>query len=78
MVHSQRHVQANLLTCRLERNTDTMNTIKNFLKDESGLELSEYAIAAALIAATIAAIFTQLGAAILTKITALKEAIAGS
>ena len=55
-----------------------MNTIKNFLKDESGLELSEYAVAAALIVLGVAAMFGTLGQAILTKITALKVAVAGS
>ncbi|MCG3160560.1 MAG: hypothetical protein JMDDDDMK_01629 [Acidobacteria bacterium] len=45
-----------------------MNTIKNFFKDETGLELSEYAVAAALITlavvATVGALGTQVGAAI--------------
>ena len=54
-----------------------MNTIKNFfLNDETGLELSEYAVAAALIAVACVVAFTALsggiGAAIdnlTTKIT---------
>lgn len=52
-----------------------MNTIKNFLKDESGLELSEYAIAAGLVAAGLALLFTQLGSKIEAKITALRDAV---
>ncbi|HYY94096.1 MAG TPA: Flp family type IVb pilin [Pyrinomonadaceae bacterium] len=35
--------------------------IQNFLRDESGLELSEYAVAAALIALAVVGVFTTLG-----------------
>jgi pilus assembly protein Flp/PilA len=35
--------------------------IKNFLRDETGLELSEYAVAAALIALAVVGVFTVLG-----------------
>lgn len=35
--------------------------IKNFLRDESGLELSEYAVAAALIALAVVGVFGTLG-----------------
>ena len=35
--------------------------IKNFLRDETGLELSEYAVSAALIALAVVGIFTTLG-----------------
>ncbi len=34
---------------------------KNFLRDESGLELSEYAVAAALVALAVVGVFTTLG-----------------
>ena len=34
---------------------------KNFIRDDSGLELSEYAIAAALISLAVLAAFTTLG-----------------
>jgi Flp pilus assembly pilin Flp len=44
---------------------------KTFLTDETGLELSEYAVAAALIAIAVAGVFTALGDAISTKITEL-------
>jgi pilus assembly protein Flp/PilA len=54
-----------------------MNRIKNFLKDESGLELSEYAVATALIVAALVTAFTQLGTEIATRITDLKNTIAG-
>ncbi|MFN0111711.1 MAG: Flp family type IVb pilin [Blastocatellia bacterium] len=50
-----------------------MNTIKNFLNDETGLELSEYAVAAALVALAVITAFTDLGAAIATKINELKD-----
>ncbi|MGE0885699.1 MAG: Flp family type IVb pilin [Blastocatellales bacterium] len=52
-----------------------MNTIKNFLTDESGLELSEYAVAAALVALAVITAFTNLGTAIADKITELKGKI---
>ncbi|MBP6821933.1 MAG: Flp family type IVb pilin [Acidobacteria bacterium] len=52
-----------------------MNTIKNFINDETGLELSEYAVAAALIALAVITAFTDLGTAIANKITALKGKI---
>jgi len=48
-----------------------MNTIKNFFNDETGLELSEYAVGAALIAIAAAATYKLLGDAIIAKITAL-------
>lgn len=52
-----------------------MNMIKNFLKDESGLELTEYAVAAALIVAGLIAAFSGLGAAIQAKIEGLTATI---
>jgi pilus assembly protein Flp/PilA len=52
-----------------------MNTIKNFINDETGLELSEYAVAAALIAVAVAAAFTNLGTAITGAINDLKTKI---
>lgn len=45
--------------------------IKNFLQDETGLELSEYAVAAALIALAVVGVFTTLGTSIKTVITNL-------
>ncbi len=45
--------------------------MKNFLLDETGLELSEYAVAAALVAIAVVAAFTTLGTAIAAKIDTL-------
>jgi Flp pilus assembly pilin Flp len=45
--------------------------MKRFLLDETGLELSEYAVAAALVAIAVVGAFTALGTAISGKITAL-------
>lgn len=45
--------------------------LKRFLKDESGLELSEYAVAAALVALATVTAFTTLGTTIKTAITNL-------
>ncbi|MBI1763627.1 MAG: Flp family type IVb pilin [Acidobacteria bacterium] len=52
-----------------------MNTIKNFLKDESGLELSEYAVATALVVAALVTAFTDLGSGIRARIVALTGVI---
>lgn len=51
--------------------------LKNFLRDESGLELSEYAVAAALVALAAVVAFTNLGTAISEKITELTGYITG-
>ena len=42
--------------------------LKKFFRDETGLELSEYAVAAALVALAVITAFTNLGSAIGTKI----------
>jgi Flp pilus assembly pilin Flp len=49
--------------------------IKNFFRDETGLELSEYAVAAALVAMAVVVAFSALGTAIDGKITALGDTI---
>jgi pilus assembly protein Flp/PilA len=49
--------------------------IKRFLRDETGLELSEYAVAAALIALAVVTAFTLLGTNISGKITGLANAV---
>lgn len=51
--------------------------IKMFLRDESGLELSEYAIAAALVSLAAVAAFQLLGGNIGAKITQLATKITG-
>ena len=53
-----------------------MDTIINFLKDETGLELSEYAVAAALIVIGVITAFTGLGNTIANKINQMRGIIA--
>jgi pilus assembly protein Flp/PilA len=48
---------------------------KKFMQDETGLELSEYAVAAALVALAVITAFTDLGTAIGNRITSLWTAI---
>ncbi len=50
--------------------------IKRFFRDETGLELSEYAVAAALVAIAVVVAFTALGDAIGVKIQQLADTIA--
>lgn len=50
--------------------------LKKFLKDETGLELSEYAVAAALVALAAVFAFQALGGKIASKITELGNTIA--
>jgi pilus assembly protein Flp/PilA len=49
--------------------------IKRFFRDETGLELSEYAVAAALVALAVIAAFTLLGETIGLRINELAEKI---
>ncbi|MBD0371401.1 MAG: Flp family type IVb pilin [Pyrinomonadaceae bacterium] len=49
--------------------------IRKFLKDESGLELSEYAVAAALIALAVVGAFQLLGKNIDTKVRELANTV---
>ncbi|MGH9962532.1 MAG: Flp family type IVb pilin [Pyrinomonadaceae bacterium] len=49
--------------------------IKRFFRDETGLELSEYAVAAALVAIAVVAAFTLLGTNIGVKINQLANTI---
>jgi pilus assembly protein Flp/PilA len=51
--------------------------IKNFLRDETGLELSEYAVAAALVAIAVVGAFTALGAVIGSRLNTLAATING-
>jgi Flp pilus assembly pilin Flp len=48
---------------------------RRFLLDETGLELSEYAVAAALIAIAAAGVFSALGSTISTRINELSTII---
>jgi pilus assembly protein Flp/PilA len=52
--------------------------LKKFIADESGLELSEYAVAAALVALAVIFAFTSLGGAIGDRIGTLSERISGA
>lgn len=49
--------------------------VKKFFQDETGLELSEYAVAAALVALAVITAFTTLGTNIGAKITNLATSI---
>ena len=51
--------------------------MKTFLADETGLELSEYAVAAALVAMAAVAAFAALGSAIGVRLNQLVSRVAG-
>jgi pilus assembly protein Flp/PilA len=51
--------------------------MKTFLLDETGLELSEYAVAAALVAIAVVTAFTQLGDAIGVRLNQLVSRVGG-
>ena len=51
--------------------------IKNFLRNETGLELSEYAVAAALVGIACAFAFSSLGVAIGDRLNALAATVNG-
>jgi pilus assembly protein Flp/PilA len=48
----------------ISKGAKIMGTIKNFLNDETGLELSEYVVAAGLVTLAVVAAFTALGSQI--------------
>lgn len=50
-----------------------MNTIKNFFGDETGFEVSEYAVAASLVALAVVATLTALG----ERVSSVIQALAG-
>lgn len=52
--------------------------VMKFLQDEEGLTIVEYAVAAALISATVALAFTNLGLAVLGKINELITHLGGT
>ena len=54
-----------------------MQMIKRFFRDETGLELSEYAVAAALVIIGVVVAFTTLGNSIGTSIGTLSNTITG-
>lgn len=49
----------------------SLHVMKLFLLDDTGLELSEYAIAAALVTLSVVGVFTSLGDAILVRLNEL-------
>ena len=51
--------------------------MKRFLSDETGLELSEYAVAAALVAITVAGAFASLGDAVGVRLNQLVTRVGG-
>ena len=70
-----------MLTARLFFSTNFKEEKKKmlikFLKDDTGLELSEYAVAAALVVAGVVVAFTTLGNAITAGIGTLANTITG-
>ena len=55
-----------------------MESLRNFWDDEEGLELSEYAVGAGLIAIAVATAFTNLGSKINTGVNGLTGKIKSS
>jgi pilus assembly protein Flp/PilA len=53
------------------------NRVMSFLRNEEGLTMVEYAVAGALISAAAVAAFTDLGTAVVNKITAITTSITG-
>ncbi len=51
--------------------------VRSFLGDEEGLTMVEYAVAGALITAAAVTAFTDLGTAVVNKITAITTALNG-
>jgi pilus assembly protein Flp/PilA len=70
MTAETRYTKMNLQTIR--------TSITKFAKDEDGLTIVEYAVAGGLITVAVAAMFTLLGGAVNTRITALCAAVKGA
>jgi pilus assembly protein Flp/PilA len=51
--------------------------VMDFIREEEGLTIVEYAVAGGLVTAFVAAAFTQLGTAVLARITQLVDAVDG-
>jgi pilus assembly protein Flp/PilA len=49
--------------------------VLSFIREEEGLTIVEYAVAGGLITVAVAAMFSSLGQAVLTRITALRDAV---
>lgn len=52
--------------------------LTRFIREEEGLTIVEYAVAGGLITVAVAGMFTQLGQAVLTRITQLWNAVNGT
>jgi pilus assembly protein Flp/PilA len=57
---------------------DFSKKLMNFVRDEEGLTMTEYAVAGGLVTAAAVAAFTTLGGAITEKITEIHQAITGA
>jgi len=68
---------ANESTKAITKTIRSKKMIRKFFRDETGLELSEYAVAAALVAIAVVAAFTALGTAISSKVNTLAATING-
>jgi pilus assembly protein Flp/PilA len=51
--------------------------VMDFIREEEGLTIVEYAVAGGLITVAVAGMFTQLGQAVLLRITQLWQAVSG-
>lgn len=58
--------------------TAIKQAVRNFVDDESGLTIVEYAVAGGLITLGVVAAFTALGGAVAVRIDALCDAVKGS
>lgn len=54
-----------------------MKALINFLRDEEGLTIVEYAVAGALITVAVVVAFTTLGGSVTTKIQEINTAVSG-
>jgi pilus assembly protein Flp/PilA len=59
------------MTTKTSKESTMKTKVMKFLQDEEGLTIVEYAVAGALISATVALAFTNLGAAVQAKIIQL-------
>src|ERR1041385_3260745 len=69
--------RSRLWETRFPSNFGKRNQMKKFLQSELGLELSEYAVAAALIAIAVTSAFTALGDAIGVRLNELVTRVGG-
>jgi pilus assembly protein Flp/PilA len=77
-VHSPKNPGLESTNKSLEISNRQEYGMKTFLIDDTGLELSEYAVAAALVAIAVVAAFTALGNAIGVRLNELVNRVAGT